>query len=214
MKKGYTHIVMIVDRSGSMSNLVSDVVGGYDSFVKDQKKAEGTATMTLVQFDNRYEVNYEFMDIQEVPKIDYIPRGLTAMLDAIGKTISSTGEALAKMDESQRPEKVIVMIQTDGAENDSREYTHESIKNMIKTQEDEFNWDFVFLGANINAKNTAVDIGIKSANAMTFAANSRGMTSALNSVSENLSNVRGGSKLNMSYENKDYASQSEAGAKQ
>ncbi len=214
MKKGYTHIVMIIDRSGSMYNLTNEVIGGFNSFVDDQKKAEGTATMTLIQFDNQYEVNCEFLDINEVPKIDYSPRGSTSMYDAIGKAIGTTGETLAGMDESERPEKVIVMIQTDGEENSSREYTGDSIKKMIKTQEGSYNWDFVFLGANINAKNTAINIGIKTSNAMTFAANSAGMASALHSVSENLTSVRGYTKSSMSYENKDYTAQSNAGASQ
>lgn len=212
MKKGYTHIVMIVDRSGSMSGLENDVVGGYNSFVKDQKKAEGTATMTLVQFDNQYEVDYDFKDIQDVSDIMYSPRGMTAMLDAIGKTIATTGETLSEMDESERPEKVIVMIQTDGAENASVEYNHDSIKKMIRKQEDDYNWDFVFLGANIDSKGTAMNIGIKGNNAMNFAANSAGMTSALNSVSENLTSVRCYAKADMSYESKDYTAQADAGA--
>lgn len=211
MKKGYTHIIAIIDRSGSMSHLRNEVIGGFDTFVDDQKKAEGTATMTLIQFDNQYEVDFDFLNIQEVPNITYSPRGCTAMLDAIGKAINSTGEKLAGMDESDRPEKVIVMIQTDGEENASREYNADTIKKMITEQESTYNWDFVFLGANMDAVGTAVDLGMKSGNAMNFMANSRGMGAAINSVSENLTSVRCYSKANMSYETKDFTAQAQAG---
>lgn len=211
MKKGYTHIVMIIDRSGSMSGLKSDVVGGFNDFVDEQRKAEGTATMTLIQFDTTYAVNYEFKDIQDVPYIDYSTQGCTAMYDAIGKAINNTGVHLLKMAEEDRPEKVIVIIQTDGEENSSKEYTAYVIKEMIKTQENDYNWDFVFLGANIDSKTTAVNLGINYDNAMNFAPNSRGVRSAYQSVSENLTSVRRYDKADMRYENKDYTSQVNAG---
>jgi uncharacterized protein YegL len=217
MKKDYCHILAIIDRSGSMSGLEKEVIGGYNNFIKDQKNAPGTATLSLIQFDDRYEVNYEFKDVNDVPDLNndtYIPRGMTAMYDAIGKAIVSTGVKLSEMDESERPEKVVVLIQTDGMENASKEYGTKVIKDMIKEQEEKYSWDFVFLGANINAKDTACNIGINSAAAMTFGANSAGMTSAINSVSENLIKYRGGSKADMAYEEKDYLAQVSAGVTQ
>jgi len=217
LKENYCHIVAIIDRSGSMSGLETEVINGFNKFVEDQKKAPGSATMSLIQFDNEYEVNFEFTDIQDVKDLNndtYIPRGMTAMYDAIGKAITSTGVKFSEMDENERPDKVVVLIQTDGAENASQEYNALTIKNMIKEQEEKYSWSFVFLGANINAKATASNIGINQKMSMTFAANSRGMTSALNSVSENLSAVRGGSKLDMCYEEKDYSAQVDAGASQ
>ena len=217
MKSNYCHIIGIIDRSGSMGGLEDEVIGGFNNFIKDQKEADGTATMTLVQFDDQYEVNYTFKDINDVPDLNretYQPRGMTAMYDAIGKTINSTGLALSIMDENDRPDKVIVLIQTDGAENASNEFRDDVVKDMIKEQESKFSWTFVFLGANINAKATASHLGINKKMSMTFAANSAGMTSALKSVSENLTAVRGGSKKDMSYELHDYASQASAGATQ
>jgi uncharacterized protein YegL len=217
LKKDYCHIVAIIDRSGSMGGLENEVIGGFNKFVSDQKEAPGTATLSLIQFDNEYEVNYEFIDIQNVPDLNgdtYIPRGMTAMYDAIGKAITSTGKKLSEMNENDRPDKVIILIQTDGMENASHEYNSQIIKNMIKEQEEKYSWSFVFLGANINAKVTASIIGINKKMSMTFAANSQGMTSAFNSVSENLTAVRGGFKGDMSYENKDYTAQSNAGVSQ
>lgn len=211
MKNGYTHIVAIIDRSGSMGHLRNDVINGFDIFIKEQKEADGTATMTLVQFDDKYEVNYEFTDIQEVPKFEYYPRGYTAMLDAIGKAINATGISLDKMDESERPEKVVVMIQTDGEENYSKEYSASIIKEMITHQEEDYNWEFVFLGANIDVVDTAVTLGIKIDNAIKFANNNQGMTSAINSVSENLASYRCGAKSTMCYEQKDITAQANAG---
>jgi len=217
LKKDYYHIVGIIDRSGSMLSIRDEVIGGFNNFIRDQKKVEGKATMTLVQFDDEYLVNYEFIDIQNVADLNnetYVPRGMTAMYDAIGKTIVNTGIALSNMDENNRPEKVIVIIQTDGYENASQEYTSEVIKKMIKEQEEKYNWTFTFLGANINAKETANNIGINRKMSMTFAANSVGTSSAYNSVSENLTDVRCGTKLNMSYEDKDYSAQENAGVSQ
>ena len=211
MRNGYTHIIAIIDRSGSMGHLRNDVISGFNTFVDEQKMVEGSATLTLIQFDDEYEVNYEFKDIQDVPKIKYSPRGYTAMLDAIGKSICATGEALEKMDESNRPEKVVVLIQTDGEENYSKEYTISAVKKLIDKQTNTYNWEFVFLGANIDAVGTAGRLGILSCNTMNFAANSRGMTSAINSVSENLSSMRSGSKDTMCYESKDYTAQTVAG---
>ena len=214
MKKDYSHIVVIIDRSGSMAGLQDEVIGGFNNFLKDQKEVPGTATMTLVQFDDQYEVNYDFVDIQSVPDLNkdtYQPRGMTAMYDAIGKTINSVGAKLAAMDESERPEKVIVMIQTDGYENASQEFTQETIKSMIEEQKNKYSWEFVFLGANIDAVTTGVNIGIDKNKAMTYVANTMGTQFALRSVSENLCAYRTGVKSSMCYEEKDYAAQQQAG---
>jgi len=217
LKKDYCHITAIIDRSGSMSGLQQEVIGSFNRFIEDQKKVKGKATLTLIQFDDLYEVNYEFKPLNDVPDLNndtYQPRGMTAMYDAIGKAINSTGKKLSELDENNRPDKVVILIQTDGYENASREYSSESIKNMIKEQEEKYSWTFVFLGANINAKKTASNIGINTNMSMTFAANSVGMTSALNSVSENLIRYRNGSKADMSYEQKDYSAQMNAGVSQ
>ena len=207
MKKDYTDIIAIIDRSGSMQDMAVEVVGSFTKFVKDQQEEKGTCTLTLVQFDDAYEVNYIAKDINDVPDIKYIPRGMTAMYDAIGKTIISAGERLANMDEAERPKKVIVLIQTDGYENASKEYSASAIKKMITTQEKDYAWEFVFLGANINAKDTADMIGIKRANAMTYDPTAFGTKCAMASVSKNLKSFRSGSTASMSYDTSDYANQ-------
>jgi uncharacterized protein YegL len=210
MKKDYCHITAIIDRSGSMGGLEKEVIGGFNNFIKDQREIPGECTITLIQFDNEYEVNYEFSDINEVHDLNsdtYVPRGMTAMYDAIGKAITSTGKKLSEMDENDRPEKVIIFIQTDGMENASQEYGAQTIKDMIKEQEDKYSWEFVFLGANIDAKSVGTTIGISANNSMTYAATVKGTSCALKSVSENIVDYRLGKKTNMSYEDKDYKRQ-------
>lgn len=217
MKENYTDVTVLIDRSGSMLNLRPEVIGGFNSFMEDQRKVEGECTVSLVQFDNHYEVNYTAVPVSHVADLSYEtyqPRGLTAMYDAIGKTIVATGERLSVMNEKDRPDKVIFIIQTDGAENASQEYHASTIKKMIQTQESEFKWDFVFLGANINAKSTAMHIGIKEDKAMTFANNSDGATRAFASVSSNVAQFRSGSKSDMKYSTSDYVAQSNAGVEQ
>lgn len=217
MKENYTDVTVVIDRSGSMGSLRDEVIGGFNTFMEDQRKVEGDCTVTLVQFDDRYEKNYEGIPVNEVADLNhatYKPRGLTAMYDAIGKTIVATGERLAAMDESERPDKVIFIIQTDGDENASQEYSSDQVKQMIETQENEFNWDVVFLGANINAKATAVNIGVQVNKAMTFANNSDGATRAFSSISANVTQCRTGLKSDMTYGSSDYAAQSDAGAEQ
>jgi hypothetical protein len=152
MKKKYTHITFVIDRSGSMQSCWTDVVGGYKTFVGEQKKGEGDCTFTLVAFDNAYDVPLDFSDIklvtENLDELKIAPRGGTALYDAIGRAISDTGAKLAALAEDDRPEKVIVVVQTDGQENCSHEYSSQLIKNMIKLQEETYNWSFMFLGAN------------------------------------------------------------------
>jgi uncharacterized protein YegL len=210
MKENYCHIIAILDRSGSMSSLQDEVIGSFNNFLKDQKKAAGEATITLIQFDDQYEVNYAFRDVSNATDLNresYSPRGMTAMYDAIGRSISSAGAVLSKMDEHERPSKVVVLIQTDGFENASREYSSVAIKRMITEQTDKYSWEFVFLGANIDAKETAVGIGIKKENAMSYGFNAQDTVSAINSVSENLTNFRSCVKSSMGYTKADYAKQ-------
>lgn len=214
MKKGYCDITFIIDRSGSMSRLRLDVIGSFNTFVDDQKKVEGVATLTRVQFDDRYQVDTDAVDIQTVAHLctsTYVPRGNTAMYDAIGKTIVAAGERLAALPEEERPEKVIVLIQTDGQENASREYTAEAVKSLIQEQQDKYSWEFVFLGANIDAVGAAKGLGIDVANAMKYADNTEGMRAAFTSLSENMASYRMGGKVSMAYEDKDTKAQCAAG---
>lgn len=214
MKKDYSHILTIIDRSGSMGKLQMEVIGGFNKFLSDQKAVEGKATMTLIQFDNLYEVNYEMTDIQDVPELNtdtYIPRGMTAMYDAIGKAVTSCGADLGNMKEEDRPEKVIVLIQTDGQENDSKEFSQIMIKKMITEQEKMYSWEFVFLGANIDAVGAAQGIGISASKAMKNANNAQGMNAAFNSLSSNVASYRTGKTADMNYVQADFTAQANAG---
>jgi len=166
MKKNYSHITFIIDRSGSMCTCWDDVIGGYNQFVTEQKKGEGDCTFSLVAFDDKYDKPLDFADIkvvsESISELNILPRGSTALYDAIGKAISETGEKLSKLNEENRPEKVMVVIQTDGYENASREYTSSTVKDLIKQQEEKYNWQFMFVGADKNACMGAVrDLGIK-----------------------------------------------------
>lgn len=160
MKKDYTHVTVVVDRSGSMAPTWSDVVGGYEKIVREQRDEPGECTLTTAVFDDQYELFEDFTDIKKArEKLDVIPRGMTALLDAIGKTINSVGERLANLKENERPEKCIFIVQTDGMENSSKEFTKEQIKKMIDEQSKKYSWEFMFLGASLDAVNEANDWG-------------------------------------------------------
>lgn len=214
MKKGFCKVVFIVDASGSMRHLRNDVIGSLNAFVDDQKKVEGVCHLTHVQFNTSYTVIDDSVDIRDyrtLTQLDYNPDGGTALNDAIAKTVVDVGIQLAAMREEDRPEKVIIVIQTDGEENSSREYRDVNvIKEMIKEQQEKYSWEFVFLGTNIDAVQTAVDFGIKGCNAMFYDNSALGATRGINSVSENLCSYRMGSKADMSYESKDFTAQAEA----
>lgn len=160
---------MVIDRSGSMGSCWTDVVGGYEQIVKDNKAVEGECTFTVAAFDTEYELIEDFTDIQKVDeKLKVNPRSMTALLDAIGKTIVSVGEKLSKLNEEDRPEKVIMLIQTDGAENSSREFTRDSIKKLIEEHTKVYNWQFQFLGADLKSVNEARNWGINAVNTSVY----------------------------------------------
>ena len=151
--KDYVDIVCVLDRSGSMESIKSDAIGGFNKFLDDQKSTPGNAKLSVILFDDRYEVLYEDKELSTAEYLTdetFVPRGWTALYDALGKTIFDTGERLANLNENERPSKVIVAVLTDGMENASKDYNRERVSNMIKHQRDVYNWEFVFLGANID----------------------------------------------------------------
>jgi hypothetical protein len=179
-------ITIVLDRSGSMSSVAADTIGGFNRFVADQKAAPGEARLTLVQFDNIYEPVHRGVPIREVPDLTgetFVPRGGTALLDAIGRAIGETGSRLGAMAESDRPGKVFFVVLTDGEENSSREFTRDRINEMIARQRDVYSWQFVFLGANQDAISAAASIGIPTANSMTYAHNAVGTADAFAALS-------------------------------
>lgn len=163
MNPNLTELVYIIDRSGSMHSLTSDTVGGYNAFIEEQKKLEGQACLTTVLFDDQYELFCDHTDIMEakpMTEADCRARGCTALMDAVGKTINSVGARLAKTPEAERPSKVLFMIMTDGYENASKEFSRSAIKTMIEHQQSIYSWQFLFVGAGIDAYAEAASIGI------------------------------------------------------
>ena len=193
MKKNLTELVFILDRSGSMYNLVSDTIGGYNSMIERQKKEPGDAYVTTVLFDDNYELLHDHINLKEIKPItdkEYYTRGCTALLDAVGKTINSIGERLNNTPEDERPDKVIFVITTDGYENASGEFTKTQIKDMIEHQQNKYSWTFIFLGANMDAVSEARNLGINTDFARTYTANGRGTESVYKSVSNAINTIR------------------------
>jgi len=177
MKKGLTELVFILDKSGSMSGLESDTIGGYNSMLKKQQSIEDECHITTVLFDNYYELLHDRIDIKAVSLItekEYQVGGSTALLDAIGNTIHKIGNAQKHTAENYRAEKVMFVIITDGEENSSREYSAEKVKAQIERQKTKFGWEFIFLGANIDAVQTARRFGIAPDRAIDYLADSEG----------------------------------------
>ena len=168
MKDTYTHISMVIDRSGSMYSCWSDVVGGYESIVRENKGIAGECTFTVAAFDTGYELIEDFTDIQQVDeKLKVNPRGGTALLDAIGKTIVSVGEKLAAMKEEDRPHRVMMLVQSDGFENSSRAFNKADIKKMIDEHTNVYKWQFQFIGADLDSLADAVSYGFRPSNVST-----------------------------------------------
>jgi len=161
MRKDLTDITLVVDRSGSMVSCQSDAEGGINTFIQKQKEAIGNANFTLVEFDTKYNFLYNGTPIQDVGSYKLVPRGCTALLDAVGRTINEVGLRLDKLEENQKPGCVIFIIVTDGHENSSIEFTKTQVKEMIEHQQNKYNWHFQFLGADINAFDEGRSLGIK-----------------------------------------------------
>lgn len=198
MRKDFTDLTLVIDRSGSMRSCMNDAQGGINQLIEDQKKLPGHATLSLVQFDTEYEFVHRAVPIRDVPEYKLVPRGSTALLDAVGKAIVETGERLSKMQEQDRPGVVAFVIVTDGQENASHEYKKDQIKEMIKQQQDVYKWHFTFLGANQDAFAEASSMGIPTSNAMNYmsakSAQAYGVTSgklgAMRSASMNDQDVK------------------------
>lgn len=215
MRHDYTHIVLVLDRSGSMGSIVDDTIGGFNTFLATQRREPGHATMTLRLFESvPLEPAYVFKPLHEAPELStssYVPGGATALYDAIGLTIEETGEALKGMAESARPAKVVFAILTDGRENASRKFTASRIAQMIKLQSEAYKWEFVFLGANQNAILTARELNIEAGNTLSFAANAAGTRSAYASFGEKLSSFRADASARMDFDSQDRHAQTRAG---
>ena len=193
MKKNLTEIVFILDRSGSMAGLEDDTIGGFNALIEKQKKEPGQAFVSTVLFDNVSQVIHDRADIQKVAPMtreDYQVRGCTALLDAVGKAIHHIGNVHKYAREEDRPEKTLFVITTDGMENASREYSYARLKTMIQRQKEKYGWEFLFLGANIDAVGTARQFGIDEDRAVNYHCDSKGTALNYEVVSEAIRTVR------------------------
>lgn len=177
MKKGLTEIVFILDRSGSMGGLEKDTIGGYNSMIAKQKTEEGEALISTVLFDNQTEVLHDRVPLAKIEPItekEYFVRGSTALLDAIGGAIHHIGNVHKYAREEDVPEKTLFIITTDGMENSSREYTYDKVKKMVERQKEKYHWEFIFLGANIDAVSVANQFGVDRSRAVRYECDSAG----------------------------------------
>lgn len=177
MKKGLAELVFILDKSGSMSGLEADTIGGYNSMLKKQQAIEGECRITTVLFDTFYTLLHDKVDIKDVKPLtenDYQVGGTTALMDAIGNIIHKTGNEQKHTEEDSRADKVLFVIITDGEENASREYSAEKVREMIERQKTKYGWEFIFLGANIDSVKTAGRFGISADRAIDYLADSEG----------------------------------------
>lgn len=186
-----THIAVVLDRSGSMGCIEEATVGGFNEFINVQREAPGEATVTLVRFDDRYEIDYSFMNLRDVPVMRRLDtRGMTALYDAIGRTINEVGEQLARLQEHERPGRVVFVIITDGQDNKSCRFSRSKIAEMTQHQTAQYGWQFIYLGANQDAEATATGLGMNKSLAATFKGTSRSMQAAFRSTSHNISSYR------------------------
>lgn len=193
MQSDLTEIAYVLDRSGSMASLATDAIGGFNAFLQSQKQVPGRANFTLVLFDHEYQTVHKSVDIQHVPDLDertYVPRGSTALLDAVGRTIDDLGAHLARLPEDQRPGKVIVAIFTDGLENASRVFTTERLAESIKHQQEKYSWEFLFLAANQDAIASAAKLAIPAAQAMNVAFSPEGIRHSQKQLGERVMALR------------------------
>ena len=193
MKENLTELVFILDRSGSMSGLESDTIGGFNSMIQKQQKEDGEAVVSTVLFDDQIDVIHDRVDISKIKKLtdkDYYVRGCTALLDAVGRAIHHIGNVQKYARDEDRPAKTLFVITTDGLENASSEYTFKDIKRMIERQKEKYNWEFLFLGANIDAIEVAGNMGISRDRAANYNCDSAGTAINYEVLEEAVSQVR------------------------
>lgn len=193
MKKDLTELVFIIDRSGSMAGLEGDTIGGFNSMIEKQKKQNGECYVSTVLFDNVSEVLYDRVKLSDIPKMtenDYVVRGCTALIDAIGGAVHHIGNIHKYARTEDVPEHTMFIITTDGMENASHIYNSETVKKMIERQKEKYGWEFLFLGANIDAVETAKGFGIASDRAVTYNSDCKGTQLNYDVMSETICAVR------------------------
>ena len=205
--KKTTHVSVILDRSGSMQQIKDDIIGGFNAFLTEQKKTKNKMTLTLVQFDDQgpYDVIYDMLPITKVPTLTnkaYTPRGMTPLLDCIGKGITELETQRVNMARKTRPENVVVVIITDGQENSSKEFKKDQIAKMIKDKQD-LGWQFVFLSADLNSIGDAHAYGFAGAATMAYDATAKGTGNMFRSLAINVSNYANGTTQTVAFTSED-----------
>ena len=193
MKNNATELVFILDRSGSMTGLEKDTIGGFNAMLKKQKEVEGECRITTVLFDNQINILHDRLDIQAIGSLtekDYQVGGSTALLDAIGSTINKIGNVQKHSSHEHRASKVLFVIITDGEENSSREFSSQRIKKMIEHQMNKYGWEFIFLGANIDAVETSKMYGIRPDRTQNYHADAKGVNLNFDVMSKTVANFR------------------------
>ena len=197
-----TELVFILDRSGSMSGLEADTVGGFNSMIEKQKREEGKAVVSTVLFDSECQVIHDRLPLDKVPHMtekEYYVRGSTALLDAIGGAIHHIGNVHKYARKEDVPEKTMFIITTDGHENASHRYDYDRVRHMIERQKEKYGWEFLFLGANIDAAKEAKRFGIGADRAVTYHADSKGTALNYEVISDAVRNIRKGACLDSSW---------------
>lgn len=198
-----THIAMVIDRSGSMANIRDDTIGGINTFLDEQRKEPEGTRITYVQFDDVYEVVYDNVEVQYVPRITretFVPRSMTALLDGIGKTVNRTASYIAAQAPEDRPNKVLFVIVTDGHENASREFTREAVFELINSKQNNEDWQFVFLAANQDAIATAQTYGIRGTSAMNYSAGKVGVANVFIAASNKAMDFKRGTIASVDFD--------------
>jgi Mg-chelatase subunit ChlD len=193
MNQNYSEIVFVLDRSGSMESCREAAVDGFNSFLQEQQQVAGLAKLTLVLFDHEYLVAINALPVIEILPVasaEFVPRGSTALLDAIGRSIDELGARLAALPEAKRPAQVIVAILTDGAENSSHNWTWRRLARLIKQQTEQYQWTFLFLGANQDAIATAAQMNIAGHNSASYVADAAGLSASSRSLAKKISALR------------------------
>lgn len=173
MRNDLTHIYVLLDRSGSMMSIKSDVEGGFAAFIAEQREQPGECRVTLAQFDNVYEVVYRSVPVTEVGPLVLVPRGSTALLESMGRLITEAGAELAKLPEDERPGAVIVAVMTDGRDNCPGEWTRRAIRDLVNQQTNDYSWQFLYMGADQDAIEVGASLGVSADHSVSY---SRGKT--------------------------------------
>jgi len=188
-----TEIVCVLDRSGSMEVMKEEAIGGFNAFLKEQKKVDGEANITVCLFDHDYNLLYDGLDLKDAKPLDsttYVPRGTTALLDAIGRTVDAVQERIENLPSEEQPEKVIMAILTDGMENASKDYNNEKIRTMVESARKEKNWEVFYLAANQDAFETGAKMGMTQSCSFNYSSQAGGTSKAYGNMSRSITSSR------------------------